>query len=144
MRKVLQLVGATLLGVVAGSLVNMSLVRLGSVLVAPPAGADLGSMAGLQVAMPLFGPWHFLFPFLAHALGTLVGAGLACLVAPNRAALPGWIIAGFFLLGGIAAVVMLPAPLWFEALDLLLAYLPMAWAGIALARRRTQPAPVAA
>jgi hypothetical protein len=40
-----------------------------------------------------------------------------------------------FLLGGIANVAMLPAPLWFSALDLLLAYLPMAWLGHTIVTR---------
>jgi len=31
--------------------------------------------------------------------------------------------------GGIGAVAMIPAPLWFSVLDLLLAYLPAAWLG---------------
>ena len=32
-----------------------------------------------------------------------------------------------FLLGGIAASFMIPAPAWFIVLDLVVAYLPMAW-----------------
>jgi hypothetical protein len=34
-----------------------------------------------------------------------------------------------FLIGGTAAVMMLPAPMWFSALDLIVAYIPMAWLG---------------
>lgn len=36
-------------------------------------------------------------------------------------------IGGFFLLGGIAAATMIPAPTWFIVVDLLFAYIPMAW-----------------
>jgi hypothetical protein len=43
-----------------------------------------------------------------------------------RAAL---VVGGFFLIGGIASVFLLPAPLWFSVVDLLLAYLPTAWLG---------------
>ena len=38
----------------------------------------------------------------------------------------------FHLLGGIAAAVMIPAPLWFIVVDLVLAYIPMAWLGAKL------------
>jgi len=132
----LRAVLAVLLGLVIGSVVNMGLIHLGGVLVPPPPGADTSTMKGLQAAMPLFGPLHFLFPFLAHALGTLVGALVAVWTSPTRRALYAWIIGGVFLLGGIAAVAMLPAPIWFSALDLLLAYLPMAWLAARIAARR--------
>jgi hypothetical protein len=45
-----------------------------------------------------------------------------------------------FLLGGIGAAVSIPAPAWFIALDLLLAYLPMAWLGWRVASRFARPA----
>ncbi len=126
--------GAVLLGLVVGSAVNMGLIMLGGQLLPPPAGADVSSMESLKASMPLFGPQHFLFPFLAHALGTLVGAFVAVLLAPQRSAVAAWAIGGLFLLGGTANVLMLPSPWWFTLLDLVLAYLPMAWIAQALAR----------
>ena len=42
------------------------------------------------------------------------------------------VIGFFFLLGGIAAAWMIPAPVWFEAADILLAYIPMALIGARL------------
>jgi hypothetical protein len=45
-------------------------------------------------------------------------------------------VIGFVFLGaGIAACFMIPAPAWFMATDLLLAYLPMAWLAIQVGRR---------
>lgn len=126
---------ALLLGLVLGSAVNMALVTLGPTLIPPPAGADLKTAEGLAMAMPLLAPQHFLFPFLAHALGTLAGALVAWLLAaswPDRFA---WAVGAVFLCGGVAACLMIPAPAWFMAADLLLAYLPMAWLAIRLGRR---------
>ncbi len=37
------------------------------------------------------------------------------------------IIGVFFLAGGIGNILMLPSPLWFTLVDLLAAYLPMAF-----------------
>lgn len=126
---------ALLAGLVLGSVVNMGLVSLGPVLIPPPAGADMKTAEGLAKAMPLLAPVHFLFPFLAHALGTLVGALLAWWLAPAWRERLAWAVGGFFLCGGVAAAAMIPAPAWFIAADLLLAYLPMAWLAIRIGRR---------
>ena len=119
---------AVVAGIVFGSIFNMGLIMIGGKVIAPPVGADVMTLEGLTASMHLFEPKHFLFPFLAHAVGTLVGALVASMI-PGRKFLCAMIVGCFFLLGGIANVVMLPAPLWFEVTDLVLAYLPMAWLG---------------
>lgn len=141
MPQYLRVVLATVVGFVAGSVVNMGLIMLGGVVVPPPAGTDTSTMEGLQAALPLFGPQHFLFPFLAHALGTLAGALVATWLAPGRSAGPAWAVGVLFLLGGTANAFILPAPAWFIAADLLLAYLPMAWLAQRLAGRAPTAAP---
>jgi hypothetical protein len=130
---------AVILGLVIGSAVNMALVMVSGKIIPPPAGADVTTMEGLKASIHLFGPKHFLFPFLAHALGTLVGAFLAALVAKGPSAVPAYVVGGFFLVGGIANVSMLGGPMWFNAVDILLAYFPMAWIGNTLAKRFHQP-----
>lgn len=141
---ILRILLAIVLGFLVGSAVNMGLIAAGGSLVPPPPGADLATMEGLRAAMPAFEARHFAFPFLAHALGTLVGAMLASLAAPRASRVPAAVVGGLFLLGGIANVILLPAPLWFCVLDLTLAYLPMAWLGHAIAGRlRPQGAGVA-
>ncbi|GHD66105.1 hypothetical protein GCM10007164_04220 [Luteimonas padinae] len=128
-------VAAVVAGLVVGSVVNMAIVAAGPALVPPPAGVDTTTAEGLAAGIHLFQPKHFLSPFLAHALGTLAGAFVAFLVAGSRKAAFAWTIGVLFLAGGIAAAVMIPAPAWFIALDLLLAYLPMAWLAILVGRR---------
>lgn len=136
MPKTVRLILATLAGLVIGSLVNMGLITLSGHVIPPPAGADVTTTEGLKASLHLFEPRHFIFPFLAHALGTLVGAYVATLLAPGRTSGPAWVVGALFLLGGIAAVAMLPAPVWFSALDLVFAYLPAAWLGRWLASGR--------
>jgi hypothetical protein len=136
MRRILRLILAVVVGFIAGSVVNLGLIHLGGSVVPAPAGADSTTMDGLRATMHLFEPRHFVFPFLAHALGTFAGAIVATLLAPARAAGPAYAVGVLFLLGGIASAFMLPAPIWFIALDLLLAYLPAAWLGQRLAARR--------
>ena len=131
-RKILAVVA----GLVAGSLVNMAVLGIGGQVIAPPAGSDTSTTEGLAASMHLFGARHFVFPFLAHLVGTLAGAWLGTRLYPGRRALPAVLVGAFFLAGGIAASVMLPAPAWFIAADLVLAYLPGAWIGWRLAQVR--------
>ncbi len=126
---------AILLGLAIGGSVNMAIVMLGPSLIAPPPGADMTTVEGLTAAMPLLEPRHFLMPFLAHAIGTLVGALVGALIADSRRAFVAYVVGAFFLCGGIAASVMIPAPAWFKVLDLAVAYLPMAWLGLSIADR---------
>lgn len=107
----------------------MGLIMISSSIIPPPEGADNTTMEGLKASMHLFEPRHFIFPFLAHALGTLVGAFAAALIAANHNMKFALAIGVFFLIGGIASVIMLPSPTWFAILDLVGAYIPMAWIG---------------
>lgn len=135
MGRVFRFVLAVLAGLVVGSLVNMGLVLVSGHVIPPPAGADVTTAEGLKASLHLFEPRHFLFPFLAHALGTFTGAVVATLLAPGRTRGPAAVVGALFLLGGIINVVMLPAPLWFSVLDLVFAYLPAAWLGYTVASR---------
>lgn len=135
MRRIVRLAVAVVVGFVAGSIVNMALVQVSGSVIAPPAGADVTTVDGLRASLHLFEPKHFVFPFLAHALGTLVGAAVATRLTPGRRPGPAWSVGVLFLLGGIATAFMLPAPPWFTAVDIGLAYLPTAWLGHRLAVR---------
>ena len=135
MPSMLRNVLAVLAGIIVGSGVNMALVTLGPSLIPPPAGADVTTAEGLSRAMPLFQPRHFVMPFLAHALGTLAGALAAYMIAASHKARFAYAIGVLFLCGGIAASFMIPAPAWFIALDLVVAYLPMAWLAIRIGAR---------
>lgn len=135
MRAFLKGLLAVVVGLVVGSAVNMGLILLGARVVPAPAGVDTTTSEGLAAAMPLLGPAHFVFPFLAHALGTFASALLATWVAGRVSRVPAAVIGALFLAGGIASCFMLPAPRWFEVLDVVLAYLPFAWLGYRLGRR---------
>lgn len=123
---------AIILGWLTGSIVNMGLVQLGHKLM-PIEGVDLSDMDALAEIMPTLSNEHFIFPFLAHALGTLVGALVAGLIAANRKMTFALAIGGLFMLFGMMMTFMLPGPIWFAVTDVLLAYIPMAWIGGSLA-----------
>lgn len=131
---------AVVLGFAAGSALNMALILAGPHVIPPPPGVDVSSAEGMKASMHLYEARHFVFPFLAHALGTLGGALVAYLVAASQRGRFAYAIGGVFLAGGIAACVMIPAPAWFMVLDLVAAYLPMAWLATRLGRRLRPPA----
>ncbi|MBJ2173714.1 hypothetical protein JBL43_05660 [Aureibaculum sp. A20] len=138
MNPILRNVLAVVTGWFVGSLVNMGLIRMGHTIF-PIEGVDPNDMNALAEVLPNLEPKYFLFPFLAHALGALIGAVVAGLIAINNKMKFSLAIGGLFLLGGIAVNYILPGPRWFAVVDILLAYIPMAWIGgqIALKASKT-------
>lgn len=120
-------------GVVAGSLLNMAIVEFGSTWVPLPEGVDTSSAESIRESIHLFTFWNFVPPFLAHALGTLLAAFVAVKLAASHHARFAWGLGGFFLVGGIVAASMIGGSVTFIVVDLLFAYLPMAWLGLRLA-----------
>ncbi|MFT6996229.1 MAG: hypothetical protein ACJA1P_002977 [Maribacter sp.] len=134
MNPILKNVLAVVAGLVAVSIVNMGIVMLSGSIIPPPEGGDITTMEGLKATMHLFEPKHFIFPFLAHALGTLVGAFIAAKIAATRKMSMALVIGAFFLIGGSINIFMLGGPAWFTALDLAMGYIPMAYLGGRLGR----------
>lgn len=138
MSNVVRNVLAVLAGLVIGAIVNMVLITISPMVIPPPAGVDVNNMESLKAGMHLFEPKHFIMPFLAHALGSLIGAVAAFLIAGSYKARFAYVVGAIFLLGGIAAAVMLPAPVWYKVLDVVVAYIPMAWLGAQIGGRMSQ------
>lgn len=134
MTTILRNILAVILGIVLGSIVNMTLITIGPNVFPPPEGVDMHDMESIRSSMDRFEPKHFVFVFLGHALGTLVGALVAYLVAGSYRSVFPYIIGVFFLIGGIAMAVMVGRATWFTAVDLVFAYLPMAWLATLIGR----------
>lgn len=127
MHPILRNILAVVAGVVFGSMVNMGIIMISGSVIPPPEGVDPTDMESLKQSMHLFGPQHFIMPFLAHAIGTFAGAVMAALIVSKKKILFALGVGGFFLAGGIINIFMLPSPLWFTIVDLAGAYMPMAW-----------------
>jgi len=124
---------AVIAGFVIGGAINMGLIMLSPSIIPPPEGVDVMDPESMAAHIDKFEMVHFIMPFLAHALGVLVGAFITAKVALSHNYWLAMFIGVFFLLGGIVASQMIPAPTTFIAIDLLLAYIPMAWIGWKLA-----------
>lgn len=137
MNSVVRNILAVVVGWGVGSFVNMALVKLGHTLF-PIEGVDLNDMQTMASVMPTLDFKYFIFPFLAHALGTLLGATIAGLIATGHKMRFSLGIGALFLVGGIMVNYMIPGPRWFSISDILLAYIPMAWLGGKIAIRRSK------
>ena len=126
MNPILRNILAVIAGLVLGSIANMAVLMVSNNIIPLPAGADNTTAEGLKATIHLFEPKHFIFPFLAHAIGTFVGAYVCARIAAHKMVLA-MFIGLFFLAGGIYMVVILPSPIWFTLVDLLGAYLPVAY-----------------
>ena len=126
---------AVIVGLVAGSIANMLLVVIGPVIIPPPDGVDVTNMESIRSSIHMFEFKHFVFPYLAHAFGTLVGTYLTVVIAASRRMVAAMVVGGFFLIGGIINAVSIAAPALFTVVDLVSAYIPMAWIGARLTGR---------
>ena len=135
MNKIVRNILAAITGIVIGSVVNMGIINVQDSFIALPEGVDFTNTESLQSSMHLFEPKHFIFPFLAHAIGTLVGAHLSARIAANHKMNFALGIGIFFLIGGISMVFLIPSPIWFAIVDLSAAYIPMGWLGGRLASK---------
>ncbi|MEN2398572.1 hypothetical protein GKZ90_0002175 [Flavobacterium sp. MC2016-06] len=127
---------AVIAGLFVGSVANMSIILMSSSVIPAPHGADVTTVEGLKATMHLFEPKHFIFPFLAHAIGTFAGALTTIFIASSQKAKLAYIIGAFFLFGGIVNVCTLPSPIWFSIVDLVFAYLPVTYLAIKLTAKK--------
>jgi len=84
MHPIIQNILAVIAGVILGMMVNMGLIILGPMLIPPPEGVNMTDMESINASIHLLEPKNYIFPFLAHALGTLTGAFLAARLAARR------------------------------------------------------------
>ena len=126
MHPILKDIIAVIVGVVIGSLVNGAIIMVSGSIIPPPDGLDITTEEGLKASMHLMQPKHFVFPFLAHAIGTFVGAYIAARFGAHKM-IAAIIIGIFFLIGGVWMVMIMPSPIWFTVVDLVGAYLPVAY-----------------
>ncbi|MGD1848327.1 MAG: hypothetical protein ACFB10_23280 [Salibacteraceae bacterium] len=134
MSPILRNILAVIAGLFGGNVINLFLVRAGH-FIFPIEGVNPDDTEAFKAVLPDLELQYFLFPFLAHAIGTLAGAYVAGAIAANSKMIIALVIGGCFFLAGVAINLYLNGPVWFTAVDLVLAYFPMAWIGGRLSNR---------
>ena len=122
MNQIFKNIGIVILGIIIGMIVNMGLIIGGGMIV--PMSETIDPMNAINWDFK-----YFIFPFLAHSIGTLSGAFIVSKISRNTHIIMPLIVGFYFLLGGIYMVTILPAPTWFISLDIILCYIPMALFG---------------
>jgi hypothetical protein len=124
---------AVVVGIIAGSAFNMGLVTFSQAMYPLPEGLDPNDFEALKAYVEANGvPTGALMIVLAaHAGGSFV-SGLVCGIIARRSWYWAAVILGIlWTCGGVAMLIMLPAPTWFAVADVLL-YLPSALVGVRL------------
>ena len=134
MNPILRNILALVAGFITANIVNIGIIQLGMNIVPLPEGMIPGDMDSLKEHIDVFEFKHYIFPFLAHAIGTLAGAFLTAKLAATHKLKLALAIGAIFLFFGIMMVVKIGGSMLFQACDILLAYIPMAWLGAKLAK----------
>ena len=129
MKQFIRNIIALISGIIIGSIINMVIINNGGGFISPPKGVNPNDFESIKENIHLYNPRHFVIPFLAHAIGTFVGALITSLIAISFRIYLAIGVGCFFLVGGIIMIMILPTPLWFICLDLILCYIPMALLG---------------
>jgi len=116
---------SVIVGFFLGSLVNMLIVGAGPSIIPLPPGSDTTNLENLRESIGNYQARHFIFPLLAHALGTLAGSAVAARFAGPGLLAAAVIVGVLFLAGGIAMDYLVKGPTWYRITDLTLCYLPM-------------------
>ena len=119
MKQTLKNIGIVILGIIIGMIVNIGLIILGGTIFVLPENFEPMNAMNWDCK-------YFIFPFLAHSIGTLFGAFIVTKLSRNSHIIMPLIIGLYFLTGGIYMITILPAPTWFVILDIILCYIPMA------------------
>ncbi len=123
-------------GLVVGNVAIMAVMYLGNTIIDWPVGVDPNNMESIKSNLHLFQPYHFIFPFLSHAIGALSASYCVAKLATSHQFRLSMIVGSIFLVAGIMNIFMLKHPFWFIPVDLILAYIPMAFLGYKLASNK--------
>jgi hypothetical protein len=129
MSAILRNVISVFAGLIVGSLVNSSMVAAGANWFELPEGVDPKNLESIKANLHLYEAKHFINPLLAHSFGSLAGGIVAALIAASHKMKFALAVGAVFLVGGIMMISIIGGPIWFILVDLMLAYIPMAYLG---------------
>ena len=125
---------AVIVGMFLGALTVGLVEILGNLIFPLPPGIDPSNPEALSRALPFLPVGALLFVLLAWAAGSLVGGFFAAWLAASHPLYMALGVGGILLIGGISTLVVLPHPLWFSVIGVLL-FLPGAYLGARLAMK---------
>ena len=130
-------------GLLIGSMLNMGVLMISNFVIPFPEGVNPADANSIRDNIKLFETKHYIMPFLAHALGTLIGVFVAFKIIQMFRATKfiavglALVIALLFLWGGLATSKSINSPEAPMLVDAVLCYIPMAIIGYWLALKRS-------
>ena len=124
---------AVVLGIVAGSLFNLAMVNISHAVYPLPEAVDPNDFDSFRAYVEANGlpTGAMILVLVAHAGGSFVSGFICGLVARRTWYLAAALLGLLWMCGGIAMLMMIPAPTWFAIADILL-YVPGALLGVKL------------
>ena len=123
-----------IIAIIVGCAIGMTIMMLTHLLffqlIPLPSGTSFATPEQIAESVSKFELKHFINPFVAHSIGAFVAsiaAGLIAFASRKRVTMA---IGILFLIAGIMNSFDIPAPLWYDVLDLTVCYIPMAWLGL--------------
>lgn len=126
----MKLLYATFAGVIAAFISMMFLEGLGHSLFPIPFEIDPNNLDALTEKLHLIPTKMYIAVIAAHGLGLLIGLLIAKSI-DKTSKISLYIIAGFFLVGTVANLFMIPHPVWFAVADVAI----VALTGLLIIRR---------
>lgn len=128
-------IGAVILGLFVGSMVNMGLIMLNMMVFFPmPEGMDMNDAVALQGYIDGLPHVAFIPVILAHLGQAFVGGWVAARIGKTRPMVLAMIVAALTLLGGVLNAMSIQGPLW-TYIEMPL-YLVVGWAAGTLEVKR--------
>lgn len=107
---------ATIVGFIVGNVVNMGIIRF---FIPVEVAPGMDENEAMLKTMESFTALDFMIPLAAHVLGVLSGLIVARLIC-KTSNIPIYIIGGLHMLGTILVQFMIPAPVWFNIIDMVI------------------------
>jgi len=133
MHPIIRNIAAFLIGFIVGGFLNWLTITYLSPMFGVPEGVDPNDFDSIKAHIQQYEWKHFVAPFAAHCVGSLSGAFICSKVAAKYHLGLSLGIAFLFIIPGAAMIASLNSPMWFNVLDLVVAYFPMAYLGWVLA-----------
>ncbi len=131
-KNILLMVLAVVVGLFVGGLVNMWIIGQLPNFFPYPDGLDPSRPEDIATFIKNAPIGAFVMVWLAHWGQAFFGGIVAALIAPKNKLKCALIVGLLSLAGGVAAIFMIPSPIWNVIVDLI-GYLPAAWLGAKLA-----------
>ena len=113
--------------------VIMGFEHLSGIIFKTPDGGVGKSIAEIMANMPMAA---FLWLLLGYGVASFLGGLIATFISGRTAVQSALIVGGVLTAGGISNLIMLPYhPLWFMIVNVL-EYVPLAWIGFLVARKK--------